>query len=181
MFSRFAAYQGATGLNAALGHALDDLGDLLGNVLAAGNVIQEDQGLGTGADDVVDAHGHTVDADGIVLVHVLGHAQFGADTVGAGDQDRMLHAGAIQFKQAAEAAQTADAVFGHRAGYILLHQFDRAVAGRNIHAGSGVAGRIAFFHVGTPIGCCCKNADAAQGPPSDQSFFFGLEVLSGLS
>ena len=49
--------------------------------------------------------------------------------------------------QAAEAAQTADAALGHRAGHILLHQLNRAVPGGNIHACSGVAGRIAFFHV----------------------------------
>ena len=120
MLGCFAAHQGAAGLHAALGHAFDDLGDLLGNVLAAGNVVQEDQRLGAGADDVVDAHGHAVDADGIVLVHVLGHTQFGAHTVGAGDQDRMLHTGAVQLKQTAETAQAADAVFGHRAGHILF-------------------------------------------------------------
>jgi hypothetical protein len=34
----------------------------------------------------------------------------------------MLDAGAVQLKQAAEAAQTANAVLRHRAGNILLHQ-----------------------------------------------------------
>ena len=146
MLGSFAAHQGAASLYAALGHALDDLGNFLRDVLAAGDVIQENQRLGTGADHVVDAHGHAVDADGVVLVQQHGDAQLGAHAVGAGDQDGMLHTGAIQLKQAAEAAQPADAVLGHGAGDILFHQFDRTIPGRNIHACSGVTGRIAFFH-----------------------------------
>ena len=142
-----AAYEGAARLDAAFGHALDDLGNLLRDVLAAGDVVEENQRLGTGADDVVDAHGHAVDADGVMLVQQHGDAQLGADAVSAGNQNGMLHAGAVQLKQTAEAAQTADAALGHRAGYILLHQLNRAVPGGNIHACSGVAGRIAFFHV----------------------------------
>ena len=57
-----------------------------------------------------------------MLVQQHGDAQLGADAVRAGDQDRMLDAGAVQLKQTAEAAQTANAVFRHRAGNILLHQ-----------------------------------------------------------
>jgi len=81
-----------------------------------------------------------------MLVQQHGDAQLGADAVSAGNQNGMLHAGAVQLKQAAEAAQTADAALGHRAGHILLHQLNRAIPGGNIHACSGVAGRIAFFH-----------------------------------
>ena len=58
----------------------------------------------TGADDVVDAHGHAVDADGVVLVHQLGQAELGAHAVGAGDQHRLLHPGNGQAEAAAEAA-----------------------------------------------------------------------------
>ena len=49
MLGGLAAYQSAARLHAALGYALDDLGNLLRNVLAAGNVIQKDQRLGTGS------------------------------------------------------------------------------------------------------------------------------------
>ena len=122
MLGGLAAHQRAARLHAALGYALDDLGNLLRDVLAAGNVIQKDQRLGTGADDIIDAHGHAVDADGVVLVQQHGDAQLGADAVRAGDQDRMLNAGAVQLKQTAEAAQTANAVLRHRACNILLHQ-----------------------------------------------------------
>ena len=141
-----AAYQRAVGLHAALSHALDDLCDLLGNVAAAGDVIQEYQRLCTGADDIVHAHSHAVDADGIVLVHDHGNFQLGAHAVGAGDQHRVLVAGAVQLKQATKAAQTANAVLVHGAGHILLHQFNRAITGGDIHTGGCIAFRIAFFH-----------------------------------
>ena len=146
MLGGFAAHKGAARLHAALGHALDNLGNLFRDVLAAGNVVKENQRLCTRADHVIDAHGHAVDADGIVLVQQHGNAQLGADAVRAGNQNRVLHAGAVQLKQAAEAAQTADAILGHGAGHILLHQLNRAIPGGNIHACGGVAGRIAFFH-----------------------------------
>ena len=142
-----AAHQSAIGLHTALGHALDDVGDLFRHVAAAGDVIQKYQRLCTGADDVVDAHGHTVNTDGIVLVHDHGHLQLGAHTVGAGDQHRVLVTGAVQLKQAAKAAQAADAVLVHGTGDILLHQLHRAVTGGNVHARCGVAFRIALFHV----------------------------------
>ncbi len=83
-----AANQGAAGLDAALRHAGDDGGDFLRLVFADGDIVQEEQGPGAAADDVVDAHGHAVDADGVVLVQQLGQAQLGAHAVGAGDENR---------------------------------------------------------------------------------------------
>ena len=44
-FGGFAAHQRAAGLHAALAHALDDVGDALGHVLAAGDVVEEEQRL----------------------------------------------------------------------------------------------------------------------------------------
>ena len=141
------AHQRAISLHAALGHALDDLGDLFRDVAAAGDVIQEHQRLCTGADHIVDAHGNAVDANGVVLVHDHGDLQLGAHAVRAGDQNRVLVAGAVQLKQAAKAAQTTNAVLVHGAGNILLHQFNGAVTGSDIHTGSCVTLRIALFHL----------------------------------
>ena len=78
-----AANQGRAGLDTALGHTAHDLGNFLGNVLAAGDVVQEKQGLCAHADNVVDAHGNGVDADGVVLVHEDGQLHLGAAAVGA--------------------------------------------------------------------------------------------------
>ena len=144
-----AAHQRAIGLHAALGHALDDLSDLFRDVAAAGDVIQEDQRLCTSADDIVDAHGHAVDADGVVLVQDHGDLQLGAHAVGAGDQHRVLVARAVQLKQAAKTAQTTDAVLVHGAGNVLFHQLHRAVTSGDIHTCCCIAFRIALFHLVT--------------------------------
>ena len=107
-FSGFAADQTGTGLYAAVGNAGHDLLEQCWIVLAAGDVIQEEQRLGTLGGDIVDAHGHAVDADGVVLVGHLGNDQLGADAIGAGNQHRLLVSEGSQIEQAAEAANTAD-------------------------------------------------------------------------
>ena len=55
--------------------------------LAAGKVVEEKHGLRAAGDNVVDAHGHQVDAHGVVLVHVKGQLQLGAHAVGARHQE----------------------------------------------------------------------------------------------
>ena len=63
MLGHLAAHQCATGLAAAVGHALDQLLDVVGVELADRDVVEEEQRLGALAHDVVDAHRHEVDAD----------------------------------------------------------------------------------------------------------------------
>src|SRR5690606_33832953 len=58
--------------------------------LAGGIVVEEEQGFCTLYDQVVDAHGHQVDTDGIVLFQIDGETQLGAHTIGTGDQYRFL-------------------------------------------------------------------------------------------
>jgi hypothetical protein len=82
--------------------------NFFGHVLADGDIIQEKQRLCAAADDVVDAHGHAVDAHGVMLVHQLRNAEFGSHAVGAGDQHRLGHALQLGSKQAAEAADVTD-------------------------------------------------------------------------
>ena len=63
-----AADEGAAGLLAAVGDARDDL---LGDAdfqVAGGEIVEKEQGLGAAHDQVVDVHGHQVDAHGVVLV-----------------------------------------------------------------------------------------------------------------
>ena len=144
-----AADEGAAGLAAALGDAGDDGLDAAGHILSHSHVVQEKQGRGTGADNVVDAHGHAVDANGVVLIHEKGDFQLGAHAVGTGDQDGLLHARHIGGEQAAEAAQRA-----HDTGNVGgLHQgldaVDRLVAGGDVHAGGGVGFGMGVLHVKT--------------------------------
>ena len=90
-----AADERRAGLHTALGYAADNLSNLFRDVLAAGNVIQEKQRFRPAADDIVDAHRHRINADGVVLVHQNGQFHLGAATVGAGYQHRLGHAGQV--------------------------------------------------------------------------------------
>ena len=145
MLGSLAADQGSAGLDTAFGHTADDLGDLLGDVLAAGNVVQEEQGLCAAADDVVDAHGHGVDADGVMLVHQDGQLDLGAAAVGAGDQHGLLIAGHGQAEAAAEAAHIVQAALVAGPGNVLLHQLHSPVTGGDVHTGGSVAGGIGIL------------------------------------
>ena len=71
---------------AALHDAGDDALGAFQLELAGGVVVEEDQGLGAAADQVVDAHGDEVDADRVVPVEGEGELELGADAVGAGDE-----------------------------------------------------------------------------------------------
>ena len=104
-----AAHERAVGLLAALCDAADDLGHLLGLELADGDVVEEEQGLGAAGEDVVDAHGHEVDAAAVVAVDHLGQLELGAHAVCARDHDRVFHileGGCAE--QAAKAADVSD-------------------------------------------------------------------------
>ncbi len=87
------ADEGAAGLDAALRHPGDDGGHPLRFVFAHRDIIQEEEGLGPAADDVVDAHGHAVDAHGVVFIQQEGQLQLGAHPVGAAYQHRLGNAG----------------------------------------------------------------------------------------
>ena len=73
--------------------------------LAGGEVVEEEQRLGALRQQVVDAHGDEIDADGVVPAGLDGDLQLGADAVVGGDQDRVLEAGPLEIEQRAEAAE----------------------------------------------------------------------------
>ena len=134
-----AADERAAGLHAALRHAGDERRDLLRLVLANGDVVEEEDGLCAAADDVVDAHGDAVDADGVVLVHQLRDALLRAHAVRARDEHGLAHTGKIRCEQAAKAADIGHNAWDHGALDVLFHQLDALVAGLDIHAGVTVA------------------------------------------
>jgi hypothetical protein len=105
--------------------------------MAASEVIQEKQRFGALYQDVVDAHGNQILADGVVLVHLECQLQLGADAVGAGNQHRL----AIvfrQFHQRAEAADTAQHFRAQRAFGVGLDALHQGIAGIDIDAGIAV-------------------------------------------
>ena len=87
---RFAAQQGAVGLDAAVAHALHDLFQQQRIVLGHRHIIEKEQWLGAAAQGIVDAHRHQIDAHGRVSAHRAGDFQLGAHPVGAGHQHGVL-------------------------------------------------------------------------------------------
>lgn len=83
-------------------------------------VIEEEQGLRSGGDDVVHAHGHQVDTHGVMLVAVECELELGAHAVGACYQ--------VGIPERHQAAETADA------GVYLLDSTHELVASIDIHA-----------------------------------------------
>jgi hypothetical protein len=132
---RFATSQRATGLLAAIDHSFHQLFRQGRVVLRHREVVEEDEWLRSAAEAVVDRHGDEVDADGVELVHERGHLEFGADAVGACDQDRFaVTAGKepaidVEGEQAGEAAEAVEDAGAVR----LLHQPADAADGVLVH------------------------------------------------
>ena len=108
VLGRLAADEGAARLAAAGRDAADELGDLGRIELADGDVVEERERLGAGADDVVDAHRDEVDADRVEAPDRRRDRGLGADAVGRGDEQRLAVAGR-DGERAAEPAEPADA------------------------------------------------------------------------
>ena len=87
VLGHLAADQRAAGLPAAVGDALDELLDVVGVELADRDVVEEEERLGALAHDVVDAHGHEVDADRVEAPGGLRDEGLRADPVGGRDED----------------------------------------------------------------------------------------------
>ena len=139
MLGHLTADQGAAGLLATGGDALDDLGDVLGTQLADGDVIREEQRLGTDGHDVVDAHGNQVLAHGVVTAQQLGDRELGAHAVGATHQDGVVHVLEGLHREArAKATQPADDLGSVGLANAGLDRVNRACALVHVHAGVGV-------------------------------------------
>ena len=108
-FSGFAAGQGTAGQDTAFADAGDDLGSDFDIEFAGSVVIQEEQGLGAGNDEIVDTHTDQIDTDTLMAAKIHGQAQLGADTVSAGDQYGFF-VSLGQFTQGAKTAQVAGGI-----------------------------------------------------------------------
>src|SRR5699024_3661242 len=164
----FPTEQCCAGLDTTLGDAGDDLGDVLGNNLADGDVVLQEQRLSATADQIIDAHGDQVDADGVVLVHHLGDNELGAHAVGTRGQDRLP-----VLTQLEQSGETTEVAADLRAGCTLGQwgkQFDGTVTGLDVHAGGCVGyafrgGTVAGVQVITHrvLRFSCLNLGAAGG------------------
>ena len=134
MLRRLTADQRALGLDAALCHAGHDLRDLFRIILSAGDVVQEKQRLSARTGHIVHAHGHSIDADGIMLVHKESQLHLCPAAVSSRKQDRILHV--LDLRHGERAGKTADAPQDFRTHcplHMLFHQFHGSVSGFNIH------------------------------------------------
>ncbi len=118
---------GAAPVSDALHHG----GDPLRIDLAGGDVVEHEERLGPETDQIVDAHGHQVDAHGAVAAGGLGHRELGPHPVGRRDQHRVGETGRVERELRPEAADPR-----HQA----LHLLHRQVAGTDVDARSGVGG-----------------------------------------
>ena len=132
--ARLAAYERGARADAALRDARHHFRDALGDIFAAGDVIQEKEGLRAAADDIVDAHGDAVYAYRVVLVQAESVLQLGADAVRAADEHGLLHAGEVEREQPAEPAYIGQRARGHSARDMFLHELDGAVTRGYVHA-----------------------------------------------
>ncbi len=146
MLGGLAADEGAARLYAALRHAGDQRRHLFRLVSADGDVVEEEERLCPAADDVVDAHGHAVDAHGVVSVHELGDALLGAHAVGAGDEDRLPHPGKVGREETAKAADTGHDAGDKRALHMFFHEPYALVARLDVDAGRGIRCGMGVFH-----------------------------------
>ena len=89
----FPAQEGHPRFPAAPDHSPDQQGRHIGVQLAAGQVVQKEQGPGPVAEYVIGAHGYAVNSHGVVLFHPKGHVELGAHAVGPGNEYRLFHAG----------------------------------------------------------------------------------------
>ncbi len=127
-----AAEQHALGAQAAFVDAGDDVGHLVRLDLADHQVVEKEQRHGAAGRDVVDAHGHGVDADRAVDAHLAGEHHLGAGAVGAGHEHRVFDR-----RHAHEPAETADALEHERMVdrlQPLLEQPHGFVAGGDVDA-----------------------------------------------
>src|SRR5262249_7489233 len=105
---------------------------------AAREVVEEEQRLGALHDEVVDAHGDEVDADGVVPAGGDGELELGADAVGGGDQDRVTVARSLGVEEGAEAAEAGGRAAAGRGARQRLDRLDQRVAGVDVDAGGFV-------------------------------------------
>ena len=176
VLGHLAADQRAAGLAAALGHALDQLLDVVGVELADRDVVEEEQRLGALAHEVVDAHGHEVDADGVEPAGGLGDQRLGADAVGGRHQHRVAVAVVGEAEQPAEPADVADDLGPEGGAHLVLDALDGFLAGGDVDA-RGLVGLTHRVSVLGPVvrGCGSATRDGVV----DRGLVDGEEVGLG--
>ena len=134
-----AADERAAGLATAVGDAADEGGHRLGVEPPDGDVVEEGERLGAGADDVVGAHRDEIDADRVPAPEGGREGGLRPDAVRRRHDERLPIAGRDRDRspEAAEPADDLDPPRGFDGG---PHPLDGPVAGGDVDPGAGVGG-----------------------------------------
>ena len=135
-----ATEQRAARLSTARGHAGDHLGDALGVDGADSDVVEEEEGLGTDAHEVVDAHGHQIDPDGVEAPSEARHLELGPHAIGGRDQHGVRVALGVEGEHPAEATDAAQDLGSGGGGDHVLDGLDGRVTCCDVDTGGGVGG-----------------------------------------
>ncbi len=157
-----AADERAARLLAARRDPLDHFGRLFGIELAAGEIIEKQQGLRALHHEVVHVHGDQIDADRVVAAALDRELQLGADPVGRGHEQGIAIARALQVEHPAEAADLGIGAGARGRFHQRLDQIDEPVAGIDIDAGVAVAEPSRLGHFGLQGGPVSPNGAATQ-------------------
>ena len=140
MLGCFATYQSGSCERTTLCNTAHNISDAFGNYLAGSDVVGHKERASTGNYDVIDHHTHQVLTDGVVNIECLRNSNFGADAVSRGRQVRLL-----EILENREIEETGKATYSaHNSGAVscfdgVFHEFDRAVAGFDVHTCGGVS------------------------------------------
>ena len=137
VLGHLAAHEGAAGLAAALGHARHHRFDGGRHEPAHAHVVEEEERVGALDGDVVHAHGHQVDADGVEAAGRFGHLQLRAHAVGRRHQHRVV-VPAGHGHQAAEATDVAEDLGAVGGSHVAGDPVHRLVGGVEVDAGGPV-------------------------------------------
>ena len=160
-FCGLTADQRAPGLAAAFRDAADDRNALVGIEFAGSEIVEKKQGFCTLYNEIVDAHGHEIDADGVVFAGVDGDLELGADAVVGRYQNRIGEAGSLEIEQAAETADFAIGAWPTGGSHQRLDLLHHEVAGVDIDARVGIGEPVgSFVH-----GCSLLGPAQRPAPP----------------
>ena len=139
VLGRLAADERGAGELAPRRDAAHDVGDALGEHLAARDVVGHEERLRAHDDDVVDDHADEILADRVVLVDHLRDRHLRPDPVGRGREQRLgVTEQCARVEEAREAADAAEDLGAVGAPDGRLHQFDGEISRRGVDAGFGI-------------------------------------------
>ena len=141
----------AADLDARCVDARHELGDALGVDEPDREVVQEEERLGSRADEVVDAHRHEVVADRRVDARLPGDLELGADAVGRRHEHRVAPAALAQREAPGEPADRAEDAGAVRGAEPCGDPRDRGLAGGDVDSCVGVGRGWATRHAPTPV------------------------------